>query len=352
MKTKTYRVTFTPSGSYFFGNEKNFKYPNQENGGHFGELYYIRGENVPSQTTILGALRYLALPPEKRTYNAAKDDSAKRYIGAESFSFESAEIQEFGAIKSVSPLFITDGKTDYIPTPFDHNEEKSSKEYTPFFVYHTVDTIDGIRLYTQEYNAKKGITDTWMSVKDGKIESSMFESEVRIGINTQQRENAFFKKEYKILKAECSFVVYAEIDTEIFPPEPSTTMTVFLGQGKVPFAVRFAEEENKIDKKTKDLLCEKHKKLRYGFAYCQSDFLVNEQIPSGIFAVTKTRDHRSFQTEKTGKIKKGSQLHKLISAGSIFLFEKEDPFGDFTGKQKNAETIGMNHIIIIGGKNE
>ena len=56
-----YKISFIPSGPYFFGNEKSFIYPGSEND-KFGTLYYIKGENLPSQSTVLGALRYILLP--------------------------------------------------------------------------------------------------------------------------------------------------------------------------------------------------------------------------------------------------------------------------------------------------
>ena len=48
---KTYLVKFKPLEPYFFGNEKSFIFPKDENQTSYQQLansYYIKGENTPS----------------------------------------------------------------------------------------------------------------------------------------------------------------------------------------------------------------------------------------------------------------------------------------------------------------
>ena len=66
--SKTYLLTFTPQEPYFFGNEKSFTYPGQKNGGQYGNRYYVKSEQTPSQSTLFGALRYLMIPVKKHNY--------------------------------------------------------------------------------------------------------------------------------------------------------------------------------------------------------------------------------------------------------------------------------------------
>lgn len=91
-----YQLTFTPQGPYFFGNEKTFSFVGEP--AQYGALHYIRGERLPAQSTVFGALRYLLLP-EKAFARAAQ---SAQLIGSESFRM-GAEGQSFGAIKGVSP---------------------------------------------------------------------------------------------------------------------------------------------------------------------------------------------------------------------------------------------------------
>ena len=74
-----------------------------------------------------------------------------------------------------------------------------------------------------------------------------------------------------------------------------------------------------------------------------------------LLAITKTRDFRSFKTKADGKIEKGSKLHRLISAGSVFvpamdgkILEKDfKTWAEVSEKQKNAATIGFNQVIFV-----
>ena len=105
---KQYLMKLTPLEAYFFGNEKSFKYPKQENSGQMSNQYYIKSESVPAQTTLLGMLRYLLLPVKKNNFSDYTDDDKKlnaEAVGASSFDFEQKD-SSFGKIKGISPVFL------------------------------------------------------------------------------------------------------------------------------------------------------------------------------------------------------------------------------------------------------
>ena len=355
-----YRVTFTPSGPYFFGNEKTFIYPGQKVKNDFGKLYYIKGERMPMQTTLLGALRYVLLPQKGLGKNLLSADSVAA-IGSSSFDMDSEQQQDFGRIKSISPIFLRKNEEYFIPTPFDHNEntEKSADGriyYTPMSDYGEVDTLDGKKLYLRDYDAKLGIADSFTSLSDGHLETSLFAPDVRVGINRADRsDDGFFKKEYVSLARGFAFAVFADIEGEYLSGK---VFTVLLGQGKVPFSVLFEKADKNcatdLGKKIADIL--KKPSVPYDRVYCQSDMLTDGCDLYGAmrFAITKTRDHRSFKTVvsenvKGTEIEKGSTLHRLVAAGSIF-FPKSGADEDWmrkTNKQKNAATVGFNQMILI-----
>ena len=358
-----YRVTFTPSGPYFFGNEKTFKYPGQEVKNDFGNLYYIRGERMPMQTTLLGALRYILLPQKGMGDNLRSEESVQA-IGKASFDIDSTEVQSFGKIKKISPVFIRRGEEYFIPTPFDHDcTVKKVKDkptyYSPMSDYGEVDTIDGKKLYLRDYDSKFGITDSFMSLSDAHLETELFTSDVRVGINRSDRsKGGFFKKEYVALKRGFAFAVFADIDNDTLNGK---SFAVLLGQGKVPFSVLFEKDgadcvkdfENKI------VGIMKKKLVDYDRIYCLSDMLTGSgKIYSDMrFAITKTHDYRSFRTKIRGGIEKGSTLHRLIAAGSIFIPKpgKADAALQAckkTTEQQNAASIGFNQMILIEKENK
>ncbi|MBO4932250.1 MAG: hypothetical protein J6I42_08720, partial [Clostridia bacterium] len=283
-------------------------------------------------------------------------------------------------IKKLAPLFLMNGKEIFVPTPLDHNcdqprytEVKENGKpklidgkperidyYTPFQNYTRLTTSDGEKLYTEDFNVKAGVTDSFVSLTDLHLEDDLFSSEVRVGILCRSTEEGFFKKEYRVLKNGYSFAVFAEIDGESLD---GRCEIVSLGQGKVPFRVRFeacADGEGDLAAMAETKLGSvKHPEPTY---YCLGDLFLDtvnyDEFYTGRlrFAVTKTKEFRNFRTQKGGRIEKSPELYRLIRAGSVFLpAERVDGAGDVTAlaeqtvNQKNAGQIGWNRIIKIGG---
>lgn len=365
-----YKVTFTPSGPYFFGNEKTFGYPGQDVGGALNNRYFIRGEALPSQTTLLGALRYMLLP--LKGYGNLAEKVNVDAVGKESYHINAGTVQNFGRIRSLSPLFLTKGTEIFVPTPFDHNSDepgftkieengkpKKIYYYTPFQNYIGLTTPDGEKLYTEDFNVKKGVTDSFVSLTDLHLEDDLFDSEVRVGILRRSTEDGFFKKEYRVLKKGYSFAVFAGIDGDSLD---GRCEIVSLGQGKVPFAVRFercADGEGDLAGMAAAALSkEKHPVPTY---YCLGDLFLDdvnyEEFYTGHlrFAVTKTKDFRNFRTGAGGRIEKSHLLYRLIRAGSVFMPAEKSAedlasvLAEKSVNQTNAKQIGWNRIIRIGG---
>ena len=125
--SKTYRADFVPHGAYFFGNEKTFSFDT-------GGRSFISSEQTPSQSTLLGALRYALLynfeyegrrlfkPDRKYNLSVNEQAAVDNLIGKGGFDIGSSSEQDFGAIEKLSPLFIYDTKKTeaLVPTPRDH----------------------------------------------------------------------------------------------------------------------------------------------------------------------------------------------------------------------------------------
>jgi hypothetical protein len=236
---KTYLVTFKPMEPYFFGNEKNFVYPGS-NKNQASNSYFIKSEYLPSQSTILGALRYIFLPVKKANWSYSEDDKIKNAEAVGANGFNPLENNSFGKINKISPVFLYDGEIALIPMPFDH--VVGNEKYTPFSNYKEVDTSDGKKLFTEEYNAKDGVTSDYLNLSNGEIVDfyELFKDVTRIGINRNPKDKGMFKKTYRYLNDKYAFAVYLDLEDDI---KPENTF-VYLGQGKSTFDVSFEEKEN------------------------------------------------------------------------------------------------------------
>lgn len=359
---KTYKITFKPAEPYFFGNEKNFIFPGQTHGSAYASSYFIKSEKTPSQSTILGALRYMFLVHKKSDFRYSPDERSdnENAVGKESFDSELDNAQDFGVIKKVSPVFIVrkteDGENEtLIPTPMNHRiviaDEKGNKKratcYTPFSKYIKAETSDGEKLYADDFDVKDGLAHNYCAVENGKIYESdeIFSTDLRIGINRNTKRDGFFKKEYCMLKNKYAFAVYAQLDVD--ESAVSSVQHVFLGQGKSAFSVTFSEEENSLENTVKDFISRNNKD--YQCIYCLGDsFIADFDDGNVLFCAVDTKDYRSFMTKEAGRIEKNSNLYRLLIAGSI-LYVKDAEQWIAKNKKENAENIGFNNFVTTGG---
>ncbi len=372
--TKTYKVTFKPVEPYFFGNEKNFAFPGQKQKSIYAASYFIRSEKIPSQSTVLGALRYIFLPYKWENFSPADADGKNKdkqaandkAIGPTSFDIDSEDAQEFGVIKKISPVFIC-GENEFkekvtlIPTPMDHNRKDQKSErthkdscekihiYSPFDDYKSVKTTESTKYYAEDFDVKEGLEHSWVSLEKREIypERELFESDLRIGINRVEKNDGFFKKEYCMLKGNFAFAVYAELDLDSLP----MSACVFLGQGKSAFTVTFTEEENNLEGRVEEFLSKDiDKRADASFIYCLGDAFVSDfDNESVLFCAIDTKDYRAFKTRERGRIEKGGTLYRLIKAGGIIITDNPKEWVAKNMKE-NANKIGFNAYVIAGGK--
>lgn len=337
-----YLMILTPQEMYFFGNEKSFVYPDKSvNKPSY--RYYIKSEYTPSQTTLLGTLRYILLPVKKEYKYYTSEDIAQNnaVVGSKSFCY--GEENSFGKIRKISPMFLMHGNDQLVVTPFDH--APGNPTYTPYTEY---TTVDNDFIYPKSYDAKEGLPESYMRVRDGKIFdfSEIFNTETRVGINCSEKKKGFFKKEYVGLKDGFSFACFVTLDDDVIPMDAPA----FLGQGKSLFSVSFTKAENDADTV---LTNEIAKKLRPDVTYCFSDsFLSRDCYSKTKFAMTDFKDYRIYTTayaESEGSekpcyyksIKKGSVLYKLVRAGSIFILKDRENLSSDT----YVESIGFDTFI-------
>lgn len=195
--TTKYLVKLKPLSSYYFGGERSFGFGQNQS-------YLVRSRRWPQQTTLLGAMRYLILQQEGLLATAGRkvNQKAKDFIGETSFHLgddnHDLEVEmAFGQIKCLSPVFLMDGDTSYLPAPITEGKNLEAAPKAKVW-YGTGEAKAAQDL--RKYKAKTGLETFYVSV-DGKefvSEDAIFQSVEQVGIekgrNGQPRTEAFYKQ--------------------------------------------------------------------------------------------------------------------------------------------------------------
>ncbi len=219
-EVKSYIVKLRPVTPFFFGGEKTF-------GNHDSQNYYAVSELVPQTSSIIGLLRFLILR-NGLGLNCRDKDSIKRAIGEKGFvvgDASSEDGQDYGMLKSVSPVFITDASGAYY-TRMPMDSGYCVREAESVEASHICNGMVKICYCDQKDNVCKSFKmkdfnnyKYWAKVTgDNKVEKVREDSFVthdeRIGINKGDKtkdEDNFFKQSMIRFKGSEEFVFTAEI---------------------------------------------------------------------------------------------------------------------------------------------
>lgn len=358
-----YLITLKPLEPYFFGGERTFGFGR---GLKTKSPYYIVSENVPSQPTLFGTLRYIILEQNDALWGQENSSMQEDLVGKESFSFESARqntSQVFGKIRNISPLFLMKQGECFVKTPNDHKPKDKTEKYTPFTMSESSVLFgNGTSLYPTDYISKDGYGGGYVSLEDLKVVPNdvLFQTIVTTGINShridktrEDDKDSFFKKERKMLKKDYVFAFVAEItDDEVIKPKSGI---VFMGQNKSPF--RYTIERNDdfdLVDKINNAFSKRHAKRNH-FWYALSDVVpIKEKFPDDLkcaFYIADTRVIRNLETQTNaknyhGRLKRSDCLYKIINSGAVFYASDESEISLLTNEY--LQKIGMNVFIEIG----
>lgn len=335
----TYRVTFTPLEPYFFGNDKSRLLTRDrlsESAAAGDVRHTVRSEPLPSQSTLWGTLRYLFLPVKRSDWQYTAEEAKANAEAVGEAGFDPAEQRTFGKLKALSPVFLWDGERALVPAPFDHIVGETT--YTPFRDYRPVRTPDGERLYAADYRAKDGITHDFMRLDDGALVSRdvLFSAVERTYLN---KNNTFtlFNRELCRLADGYAFAVYLTVEDALIPQDA----VAFMGQGNAAFAVRFVREDDRLDEQVAALLPPRT-------VYCLGDaFLPSTVYRHCAFAVTDLKTYRTCTFTGQG-VTKSALLHRLVTAGSVFIPRDEAAF-EAAVRHPSAQTVGYNRFVTGNG---
>lgn len=331
MMTK-YLVTLRPIEPYFFGTEETFRFDERSK-------YFVSSRYIPQQTTIVGMMRYVLLEKYKLLNNdrnySGKVKQIEEAIGKG--TYEPGRTKSLGKIESISPIFIIDSnKAIFLPLPLNH--VTSNRVYTAM----KNNSMDAL---AKQFNAKETVDMDFVNVETGHIirKNDLFNTTIRVGIDINHNDSAFFKKECVIMKSEYKFALIAEINDDELNGYSSAC---YMGRCKSAFDLKIEETQLDLEKSIK-LECK-------GCYYAYSDIVLKTHLEiddKGNYvdnithdpkiAMVKTGRLRYLKTQiekdgimKTQNILKSTSQHCIISAGSIFYWDirnngyfDEDHFG-------------------------
>lgn len=367
--SKIYKCSFTPTGPYFFGGEKIFDFEGSNN-------YYITSLREPSQSTILGSIRFLVLKKAGKLSPENGDVSVDLISQQEELVGKNGNVVErdcsYGKIKKLSPIFIGDEGNVYVKTPLNHKTEKQDDDfddqkkkaevYQPFKMEEGFVSEKGETILPVDYVAKDYLTDSYLNLENKTLISSydLFCGQEQTHIARKRddkgklvmSENAYFKKKYYLLKPGFSFVVYVECEDDILPDKE----LAFMGQEKSAFY--FWKEEcteiefNKIEDKIKGLYSSPE---GYHAYYVESDSYFKDYKEFNrllSYSINNKRTYR-FLTDVRGaksfkeRIEKSKSLYQFIEKGSVLFVKNENDsaFKELLKMNESMKLSGFNFLV-------
>ena len=309
-----YLVTLKPLEPFLFGGNQTFGTLGDKEAGS----YLVTSRQFPQQTAVLGMLRkelmtQAGLLTRKRRgewVDKHKKVDAINLVGYEKFSMSEKEVQDFGTIEKLSPIFLMQKGKSYIK-----KVDIDSHDYE-----------DGV---LKGYNPKEDIYDNFVAV-DGteKLKSEDIFNEVnQTGNKKGGEDNSLFKKTSYTLKDGFCFAFYIELDTAL------KSAMVSLGADRSAFMM-----EVKEDNATLDYADSK------GYLTLLSDALITIDIKNNCdFAITSELSHRNLISKKSALQKnrfEKSETVYLYEKGSVFINPSEALLADLN--QENLQQIGYN----------
>ena len=366
MKSREYLCTLRPLGEYFLGGERTFRFGDTT--GQDGKVdYYIKSEDLPSQTTILGILRFLVLQKAGQLSDSYRDTSKaeqqRKLIGSNGFLYENRASQaDYGSIEELGPLFLLGkGNNRLIQTPLNktHRQNEVYKPFQSMYRCRTDLGPDSLLPDTEDYAAKEGLPDSFLDIdsKDGKLvpRNEIFTETEHTRIKKSSKEEGFFKKVYKSLRDEYTFAFYCRTQEGVLPE----STVVYAGQDKSAFAFTSRPVEGSEGKEGfLNNICNLPKGSEEASVfYAASDILADLDSAlkkTLLYCVLQTRPFRNMKAG--GKAScyrdsmKKSPLYKMIRKGSVF-YVRQDCRDDFVRllTLPGAQQIGLNTIVEMGG---
>ena len=349
---KTYLITLTPMGKFFFGGDMTFTVNGKDTD---FTSYIIRSNKLPQQTSLLGMLRFLVLRNDEATFDKSLQriidrDKAEVLIGAKSFT-ASGQKGNFGIIKNISPCFIQerveDGKWNTLSL-----EPKAAKLKVDFSES-TKAVLNGVEvdIPQTDYNPKE-YYETSYKIKGCQAinESEIFVEDISNGINRdihtgKTENNALFKQVSYRMKEGFRFAFYAEVDLDKLMDYNGQVVSVGADNSQFVIGIKNCEQQEEKEPRGNVV------------TLLSPAYLTKLDLLSVRFAITETIPFRCMKTEtndvksynKRNQIYEYSEKLSLYDTGSVFYFKTGSDALTFANKLKahaDFYQIGYNHFQV------
>jgi CRISPR-associated protein Cmr3 len=381
-----YKITLVPLERFFFGSDNTFGKKNQEN-------YFVKSMHFPQQTTLLGTLRYLLL----KHFRLMDDDgkvtdykAEERLIGSTGFSVVKGH-NKYGIINSISPLFITGPKGDYVVNSREYgldwvvDEFSREKKQDLIPLYYKLQNGSS-KIHTSKSHipflsgitSKTVIPELLLCVRSGEIrhlnynlllesdpQNGIFIEEQQVGIDKKEPDNAFFKQIGYRLADGYGFSFYAKVeDQNEFKMGNLKNIPIKMGTDNSWFmaSMQLVENHDNVTDIYKNPLKELFKypnSLSSKIVLLSDTYIEKKLFESINFAISDIYPFRfmttysqsfvldssidAYHNDKGGyKTSKGMTSYELLKRGSVLFVnhsDKEELINLISGKGKSFETI-------------
>lgn len=391
-----YLITLKPLTPFFFGGENTF--------GEGKINYFARSNYLPQQTTILGMLRHELLIQNDLIGTDPKTNDWKSLIGENSFQkINNQFVNDFGAIKNISPVFLSNGEVHYTSQALDwaycevdngnkkNNCSIKEKHIAPLFVdfkqindgfvifNNSAEPIPVLEANMKPYDPKYGLVSLWVS-HDGKtlrqwdyenpdefdntigFKNGFFIKHEQVGIHRKiskkrDEEGDFYKQVYyKIVENFCfAFFLDLELPTGIIFDSRIITMA---GERSVfQMTVKDANGQSFETIFTESTFTENHGRKQDAFILTSNCFCTEDLLDKCLFSINDEVNFQNIVTQqkinvdyaafKRGVNKSGENL-KFLKRGSV-IYTKPGKNNDVIKSFQNDafSKIGYNKYLII-----
>jgi CRISPR-associated protein Cmr3 len=309
-----YKITLKPLAPFLFGGDNTFGTKGDEENG----TYLVHSREFPQQSALQGMLKkemmtqagLLTRKIRGEWVDKRAKEEAEKLVGKEKFSINSKELQNFGALKSISPLFLSkNGKNIIKKVAIDSYTYKDK--------------------LLQDYKPKVNIYDNFVAIDNSQPykSSDIFQKVEQVGIKKGGGDNAFFKKTSYLLKDDFLFTFFIESDFEL------KNAIVTLGADSSPFKMQISLSDEKLEYEDKN-----------GYLTLLSDAYITLNVKEHCeFAITSEISYRNLVNKKHAT--KHSEFQK---SSTVFLYEKGSVFINPTPElienlnNKNCQQLGYN----------
>ncbi len=355
-------VTFTPFDPYFFGSELT-------HGSGEGANYFSKGNPLPQQTTLCGALRHLLL---SRGFSR----------GTHSFTPEDSKLNDYGDLLGLSPLFLSNGKEFFLRQAIDQHDDHAQFALSPekaneWMLFDTGSNKDVQPTWQnarswKDYDPKKDLADCWVSPEgSSKKPDEIFKVFIRPGIPKKELRRpkpngpGLFKQQLYRLEKNWAFCVLAEFADSVDLTKLDN-FTLPMGGEKTVFHISVKDETRKFEEVfPQEKMFYRDEKTDEPRLVLTSDAWVTDDLwQHTTAAVTETVDFRHIRThvnvERFGRLRSWTpndntdpidQLAKsgkytLLRRGTVLVTEAKNlPDLKKALSVEHWRTIGYNHFF-------